>query len=305
MITPIFSGGVGRSGTTLIGHLFKNHKDVFFAKPYEVKFITNVFGLVDLSFGMRDFPKTQITKYAQVATKISKFDSSQKSFIKFKKSVLGEWWDVSEYNPDGGLGNAMSKSTMEQMLSELESNLNNPVNAARNFLFSYVLNHKEYSGQKYWIDTSPTNIMYSDLIYNIFSEAKFIEMRRNPLDNIGAVLKQSWGPNDENFGIKWWSDRIKGADSAVAKIPSEKHILLTLEDFVKNERNKSYSALCSFIGISNNEQEVINYFNNNITIENANFDRWLTDFKNPTKFKNKFDNFIKQNNYNYRIDLTL
>jgi hypothetical protein len=305
MIVPIFSGGVGRSGTTLIGHLFKNHKDIFVGMPYEVKFITNVFGLVDFSFGIRNFPKTQITKYGQVVTKLSKFDSTHTRFIKFKKTILGEWWETSKYNPGGGLGITMSKSTMEKILDEFESNLNDPVEAARNFTCNYIINHKEYNGQKYWIDTSPTNIMYSDLIYKIFPEAKFIEMRRNPLDNIGAVIKQNWGPNNEDFGIKWWSDRIKIADSAIKKIPQERHILLTLEDFVRDNREENYNKLCSFVEVSNDQPKVIEYFNNNITIEDAHIGRWINDFKNPIEFKNKFDNFIKQDNYNYRLDLTL
>ena len=40
------------------------------------------------------------------------------------------------------------------------------------------------------MDTTPANIMYSDLIYQILPDAKFIEMKRSPLDNISSVLKE-------------------------------------------------------------------------------------------------------------------
>lgn len=303
MIVPIFSGGVGRSGTTLTAHLLKNHSDFFVAMPREVKFITEAFGVVDFVFGIRNFENSQITKYGKYVTKLSKLDTRYIRFIKFKKRILGEWWYTSQYNPGGALEVAIDRHIMEKLLKDFENNLDNPVEAVRNFTFSYIENHKEYAGQKYWMDTSPTNIMYSDLIYKIFPETKFIEFRRHPLDNIGAVLKQHWGPNDENFGIKWWSDRIKIADSAIKNIPLEKHILFTLEDFVRDNRNISYNILCSFLEISNNQEKVINYFNNNITIEDAHFNRWLTDFSNPIMFKNKFDNFIKNQNYDYKLDL--
>lgn len=304
MIVPVFSGGVGRSGTTLIGNLFKNHKDVFVSMPYEVKFITELFGLIDVSFGVRNFSKTQITQYGNFLAKISQCDSPQTRLSKFKKMLFDEWWPTSQYNPGGGLALAMDKVTMERLLDKFNSEINDPIKAARNFTFNYIKNHKEYRGQKYWIDTSPANIMYSDLIYKIFPETKFIEMRRNPLDNIGAVIKQHWGPNDEDFGIRWWSDRIKIADSAIKKIPQEKHILLTLENFVQDNRKESYNKLCSFIEVSNDEPKVIEYFNNNITIKDAHIGRWINDFTNPIEFKNKFDNFIKQNNYNYQLNLT-
>lgn len=305
MIVPIFSGGVGRSGTTVIGDLFKNHTEVFVGMPYEVKFITELFGLVDFSFGVRNFQKTQITTYGQFLATVSKFDTPKMRFVKFKKMLFSQWWDKTEYNPGGGIGMSIDKTTMNKILDEFYLQLDSPIEAARNFTFNYIKNHKDYSGQKYWIDTSPANIMYADLIYRIFPETKFIEMRRNPLDNIGSVLKQTWGPNNEDFAIKWWSDRIKKADSAIKQIPQNSHMLLTLEDLIRDDRDYSYNKLCSLIGISNNQTKVIEYFNNNLIIKNANFDRWKNDFTNPINFKNKFDNFIKHSNYNYKLNLTL
>lgn len=301
MTVPIFVGGVGRSGTTLIGNLFKNHKDVFVSMPYEIKFITELFGLIDVGLGVRNFSKTQITQYGNFLAKISQCDSPQIRFNKFKEMLFDEWWPTSQYNPGGGLALAMDKIIMEKLLDEFNSEIDDPVKAARNFTFNYIKNHKEYKGQKYWIDTSPANIMYSDLIYKIFPEAKFIEMRRNPLDNIGSVLKQNWGPEDEDFAITWWSDRIKIADNATKKIPQNNYMLLTLENLIKNNRENSYSNLCSFIGISVDQPKVLEYFNNNMTIKDAHIDRWTNDFENPTEFKNKFDNFIKFDNYNYQL----
>lgn len=301
MIVPIFSGGVGRSGTTLVAHLLKNSPDVFVAMPREVKFITEGYGLIDLCFGVRSFSKTQTTKRGQLITTLGKLDPISIRFLKFKKRMLNEWWYTSEYNPGGALDVSMPRVTMEKLIDELGSNLSNPIEASRNFVFSYIKNHKEYNGEKYWIDTSLTNIMYSNFIYQIFPETKFIEMRRHPLDNIAAVLNQHWGPNNFNFAVRWWSDRIKLADLSVSKIPSDKHLMLSLEDLVKDDRVNSYNKLCSFVGVSGNNNRMIDYFNSNVTIENASFNRWLIDFKDPIINKEYFNNFIKHSKYDYKI----
>ena len=44
---PVFSGGTGRSGTTLIGKILGKHPRVHAGRPYEIKFLTGRDGLLD------------------------------------------------------------------------------------------------------------------------------------------------------------------------------------------------------------------------------------------------------------------
>ena len=72
--TPVFSGGVGRSGTTIVGRILKNHTEVFAGSPFEIKFITEAHGLIDLVFGQRTFLPTQISKKGYLLSKMSRCD---------------------------------------------------------------------------------------------------------------------------------------------------------------------------------------------------------------------------------------
>ena len=288
-IKPIFSGGVGRSGTTIIGRILRKNSNVFVASPLEIKFITETSGLIDLVFGIREFLPTQISRSGYWLSKLSTHYSTKIRYLKFKRRIESDWWiRTNRLDRESGLHRALSKTTLTKLLKELEASLDTPLEAARQFTFGYVKSHRKWEGQRFWMDTSPPNIMYSDYIYRIFPEARFVEMRRNPLDNIASVLKEPWGPNDPKKAIIWWRDRIALATSAQKSIPSESSITLELEDLVKNKRSETYQRLITHIGLDD-EVKMRKYFESEVTFERAHIDRWRSDFTDPDKFENLFN----------------
>ena len=292
-IKPIFSGGVGRSGTTIIGRILRKNSKVFVASPLEIKFITETSGLIDLVFGIREFLPTQISRTGYWLSKLSTHDSTKIRYLKFKRRIESDWWiRTNRLDRESGLHRALSKTTLTKLLKELEASLDTPLEAARQFTFGYVKSHRKWEGQRFWMDTSPPNIMYSDYIYRIFPEARFVEMRRNPLDNIASVLKEPWGPNDPKKAIIWWRDRIALATSAQKSIPSESSITLELEDLVKNKRSETYQRLITHIGLDD-EVKMRKYFESEVTFERAHIDRWRSDFTDPDKFENLFNKLTK------------
>jgi len=50
-VTPIFIGGTGRSGTTVLGDLLNEHSLVRTSNPTELKFLANRGGFLDVVFG--------------------------------------------------------------------------------------------------------------------------------------------------------------------------------------------------------------------------------------------------------------
>ena len=283
-ITPVFSGGVGRSGTTIVGRVLKKHSDLFAGSPYEIKFITESFGLIDLVFGQRKFLPTQISRKGYLLSKLGQHDSIKIRYSKFRKRIHDDWWTrTNRLGIESGLHRALSLPQMNELLDELEASLDTPIEAARDFVFGYVKNHRKWKGQNFWMDTTPPNMMYADIIYKLFPEAKFIEMRRDPLDNIASVLKESWGPNTPERAIPWWSDRIALATSAKSAIPEGSHLTLELEDLVLRSRNESYERLISHVGLKD-EAAMRQYFEEEVTSEKANFGRWRKDFSDPEEF---------------------
>ncbi len=292
-IKPIFSGGVGRSGTTIVGRILRKHSEVFLASPYEIKFISESNGLIDLVFGIRDFRPTQITRGGYILSKLSTHDSTKIRFLKFKRRVEKDWWiRTNRIGEESGLHRAFGKKKLTKLLNELEGSLDSPLEAARQFTFGYVQSHKKYDGQPYWMDTTPANIMYADFIYKIFPEAKFLEMQRDPLDNIASVLKEPWGPNTPEKAIPWWRDRVELAASALKTIPADSSLTLQLEDLVRDKRSESYKKMLDLIGLKD-EAAMREYFENEVTFERAHIGRWKHDFADPAAFEAMFNRLSK------------
>lgn len=293
-ITPVFSGGVGRSGTTIVGRILRNHPQVLAGSPFEIKFITEVNGLIDLVLGQRSFMQTQISRKGYLLSKIGAKDSIKIRFLKFRHRIYNDWWRrTNRLGMESGLHRALTMRDLDLLLDELEASLDSPIEAARNFVFGYVRCHRKWQGESFWMDTTPANMMYADYIYRIFPEGKFIEMRRDPLDNIASVLKERWGPNDPKEAIVWWKDRISLATSARKVIPAQNYLTIDLEDLVLRKRHSCYEALLSHLDLFD-EDRMRNYFEIEVISDRANIGRWKKDFSDPSGFLELFNNLTSQ-----------
>lgn len=54
MVEQIFIGGTGRSGTTILGRILSNHRDIF-VFPFETRFIVDPDGLLNLTLSLSDY----------------------------------------------------------------------------------------------------------------------------------------------------------------------------------------------------------------------------------------------------------
>jgi hypothetical protein len=49
-LIPVFSGGTGRSGTTIVINLLNRHENIHSSMPREIRFLTDEAGLLDLNY---------------------------------------------------------------------------------------------------------------------------------------------------------------------------------------------------------------------------------------------------------------
>lgn len=291
-LVPVFSGGVGRSGTTIVGRILRKHPDLFSGSPNEIRFITETYGLIDLVYGMRKFVPTQMTTSGKLSTYIPLNSSIKFRYWVFRRRILEQWWRrENRVGEISGLHRSMKKAQMIELLDELESGLTDPIKAGRNFVFGFIRNHRKFKGQRFWMDTTPANMMYADHIYKLLPEARFVEMRRHPLDNIASVIREPWGPNDPYKAIPWFRDRIELATRAKEKVPADQHLTLWLEDLVAKEREMSYEKLIGLVGIKD-DPGMHKFFVEEVTEERAHIGRWQTGFDNPDSVRAEFERVV-------------
>lgn len=292
-IVPVFSGGIGRSGTTIVSRILRQHPDLFGGSPNEVKFLTETYGLIDLAFGMRKFLPTQSTRGGRLSAKLPINKSKKIRYRIFRKRILNDWWNrTNRLGVDSGIHRSISRRKLVELLDELEANIaQDVISGARKFLFEFVRNHRKFQGQKYWMDTTTSNIMYGNYLFKLFPEARFIEMRRHPLDNLSSVLLEPWGPSNLQEALPWFRDRISLQEISRSMIPSNQYELIWLEDLVKNKRDESYERLINLVGLTD-DPNTRKYFDEEVTIERAHLGRWKKAFVDAPNVRSDFERIV-------------
>ena len=93
---PVFSGGTGRSGTTLVGKILSRHELVLAGNPYEIKFLTGKGGLLDLVDGV-PIPQTpDILKKVHPISSGRRFlnlAQSKRNIEELERRINEDWWE--------------------------------------------------------------------------------------------------------------------------------------------------------------------------------------------------------------------
>lgn len=283
---PVFVGGTGRSGTTVVGDLLGQHEHIRTSVPIEIKFLANKSGLLQLVFG-RETPDVHknialFNLRARRRRWISKREKFKKIQSEFLDRIWNDWWDIDAPPPHGrGLQSGISKKELEKLLATLVSELRfNRVWAARRFMRNFISSQDAHKGQKYWVETTPLNIAQAKRILKIFPNALFINMVRDPRDVIASLLTKNWGPTTALEGIEWIEKRLIDAHHALRTIPTHQKITIALEDLAINRREQSYQLLLTFLGLKD-DPAMRAFFESELTPQAATSGRWKSEIATP------------------------
>jgi hypothetical protein len=197
-VRPVFVGGTGRSGTTVMGDLLGSHKDIRTSVPIEIKFLANKSGLLHLIFGRDKSDQKEKISILNVTGRIRRRRRAKQALIKIEKEFLdriwNDWWDIDAPPPHGrGLHSGISKKRLQELLDRLIKDLRiNRVWAGRRFMRDFISSQENHSDQKYWVETTPLNVAQARRIKKLFPNALFMNMVRDPRDVIASLLTKNW-----------------------------------------------------------------------------------------------------------------
>jgi hypothetical protein len=285
---PVFVGGTGRSGTTVIGDLLGNHSKIRTSTPIEIKFLTNRSGLVDVVFGYnqeieKKSGKVSILNFRTYRKRKRKEkERFAKIFAEFNKFIWEKWWDIDAPPPHGrGLVSGISKIDLQELLARLERELKlNRKWAARRFMRAFIRKQFGAGDEIYWVETTPMNIPEANKLQELFPSALFINMVRDPRDVIASLLTKKWGPTNPLEGLEWIENRLVAGHEALSAIKPNKKITIALEDLAINSREKTYKRLLDFLKISD-EPAMQKFFVESMTPDAATSGRWKSEVDSP------------------------
>jgi hypothetical protein len=287
-VTPVFVGGTGRSGTTVMGDLLGKHPDVRTSTPIEIKFLSNRSGLLDVVFGRDESPnkkKETVSIFHYRTYRKRKLREKEKLadiLAEFEDQVWNKWWDIDAPPPHGrGLISGISRSNLEKLMTSLRRDLKiNRIWAARRFMKRFIALQDEAGSEKYWVETTPMNIPTADKLLKLFPKALFITMVRDPRDVIASLLTKNWGPTTPMEGLIWIEKRLTDGHNALKEVPLKQKITIALEDLAINKREETYRKLSDFLKIADSPV-MRKFFEEELTPANATSGRWRQEISSP------------------------
>jgi hypothetical protein len=294
-VTPLFIGGTGRSGTTVLGDLLNEHSLVRTSNPTEIKFLANRGGFLDVVFGsmssqLEKREKISIFHYRTYRQRAQKdLMQRRERFEEFSEKMWQKWWEIDAPAPHGpGLHAGISKQDLQSLLDKYASSIKkSPIIQARKLMQGFIAQQKGGKGEKFWAETTPMNITYSHRLIKLFPEAKFIVIRRDPRDVIASLLTKNWGPNTPAEGVEWIEARIRADHEALKSVPKNQVLFINLEDLVTNSPQESYNKLLNFLQL-HDEAAMRAFRTNKMTAENASSGRWKKEI-NDHEFEAAID----------------
>jgi len=283
---PIFIGGTGRSGTTILGDLLGSDPRIRLSKPTEIKFLANHAGLLDVAFGLESAPYEHQSKFVFTRSlylrRLKLNEKKKKRFSIFEEQLFEKWWDISTRAPYVyGLKSGIPEERFRELLANLKKHhFKNSLHSCRAFFYKFVAAQDGAADELFWVETTPMNIANASRIRVLIPNARFINMVRDPRDVIASLMKMHWGPEDPMSGLQWVEKRLLAGSSELKKLPKETYLTIALESFSGKDRDETFAKLFDWIGIAPS-QSTIDFLNTVITGEKASAGRWRSEIDSP------------------------
>lgn len=278
----IFTGGSGRSGTTIVGKMLGRHPDVQVAIPLEIKFLTSGNGLLDL---------VENRRFHRNGKPLVKKEGN---YRKFENCVLNKWW-IRDSKDAGktGLHLGIEREELEELLSSLRMELGSDrEEAAREFFRKFVNSQLAQRNRSRWVDTTPTNLMRSSAISKLLPGSKFIHMLRDGRDVSCSVVRENWGPSEHFEALEWWRERLlKVLEESKQIQRSVLHVWL--EDLIHHERDQTFQRIVDFVELSDSAK-MYSYFSEEMQPKSAHSERWKNEIQDVEKFSQRYESILEE-----------
>lgn len=283
---PVFAGGTGRSGTTVIAGLLGRHPQVRASIPREVKFLTEPDGLLDLCIGPSSHPRRARPRGRGVPVV-----GRALTHHRFRANMRGRWWKrTNRMGRASGLHLGLDETTREELLAELRSELRHGdrTAAGRRFVERLILAQSQQAGESLWVDTSPPNIAEADRLATLLPHARFIWMMRDGRSTAASVLAERWGPQDPQGAIDWWQKRLRESYAGISTVPVDRLLIVRLEDLVVHARESTYQRVLHFLELED-DPGMRRFFDRRMPADRARPDSWRSRVPNPVAFEAAYE----------------
>ena len=211
---PVFVGGTGCSGSTVVGRLIGEHPSFAFI-PHQVRFHAEPWGLPGLLLDRVDIAD-------------------------FAARMRAAWFEQTPRGRQGHLQRVVDEATLEAALIRFERGFGDDRLATSRQLVHDLLDPiAAAEGKPGWVEMTPRNVFHAAALLELFPDAKIIHAVRDGCDTASYLTAKGWVA-DMDEGLQWWAHRYAQALRSLRGIPEESLFVLALESLVDERREESY-----------------------------------------------------------------
>lgn len=311
MQSPIFIGGTGRSGTSIIARILDFHPEIFSTR-HEIKLISEPYGLKNLADSLSvNWGPTQ----AHLAIHQFKFLSEQLSYFGFihphlrKLSTLPilnklnylKWVKkfpflrYSAHRIAHRFGLEHYQGCIKELLDELVLDVDkskpidthgvwDPFYITKRFEYDEILNiFRQFLNNLFgeiltlyaknrWCDDTPLNLLSAEFLLNLYPNMKLIHMLRDPRDVVASYCGRNWASKDVDNNIYIVKNYLEQWQRIRANLPANSYLEVRLEDLAA-EPEKILQIVCQFIGVEFSKNLLV------LPLDEANTGRYKIDLR--------------------------
>ena len=304
-IQPIFVGGTGRSGTTILSKLL-NQDDSVYTIPQEIRFITDPDGILSLKhalvsdwskfnsdFAMERFLKLMDhlkTRYNGrypnhgLAKLVS--DEFYESWIReFSHHFIGHTfksgWAARVNLINKGLlktfgKNALTESFLDESYYCHPQSLDKFNEISGKFIQSFFNQVAKLNNAEIIVEHTPSNLIHFDFIMDAVQYSKLIHIHRDLRDVICSYKTKEWGSSEIQMNVQWIKDVLSQWQLKKKSISTERYIEISFERIIHSFESE-IDKVCNFLGIQYSEKFL------EIELKQHNIGRWEHDLDEKEK----------------------
>lgn len=274
---PVFIGGTGRSGTTVLRQILAQHSCIA-AMPYELRLIVDPGGVLDLisALSERWSPYSADIAIHQFRRLLLSC-ASRTRCSRVLARVLSSMGVTPRPYTKMGLGELIGQEYYRNRLDTLLRTITHHVTHGRwmgspafqvqpkiyeagpfqrqeiapllaEFIHDLYRALPGKSNKTYWVEDSPYNIVYAYELWTVFPHMRFIHIYRDPLDVLASYRTTAWGGEHVEAIARRLAGILQRWFAIRECLPQESFTEIALEELAEKSRSH-LTRICHFIGV--------------------------------------------------------
>lgn len=274
---PVFVGGTGRSGTTILKRVFAFHPTIA-SIPVELRVIIDPRGALDLKLALTQRWSPYSADFAIQSFRRLMLECESTNILRKSEIKLFSYLGIAPLRyASVGLGQAFGqiyyRERLEKLINDLAFHVSKGswdgtpsyqmpariyeadrksseevIKLIREFIGDLFQHRYPDKTMTHWIDDTPYNLLHVEELFELFPDLKFIHIYRDPRDVMVSHRRFRWGGDDWIAIARRLSNTLKRWFEIRDRLPASVYREVCLEELASSP-SEIVDEICDFIGV--------------------------------------------------------